>query len=128
FFDVTDNMFFADRETMGKMMTLPDLVDAYLLREDTPWDHEHLVAHHIQQMGLSKVKEPTWVYSEADGSKAGLDKRPSTLGRLEKIVATILARNEEDIIGECIAHTLSRGVDEIILMNNASTDRTREIA
>ncbi len=46
----------------------------------------------------------------------------------EKIIATMLVRNEEDIIAECINHTFASGANHIILMNNNSTDATREIA
>ena len=45
-----------------------------------------------------------------------------------KIIATILAKNEEDIIGRMIEHTINQGVSQIIFTDNASTDRTREIA
>lgn len=45
-----------------------------------------------------------------------------------KIVATILARNEADIIGPMIEHHLSQGVWKIILTDNASSDDTRQIA
>lgn len=47
---------------------------------------------------------------------------------MEKIIGTILARNEEDIIGDCIRHNLASGVTEIILTDNRSVDATREIA
>ena len=45
-----------------------------------------------------------------------------------KIVATLLARNEEDIIGKNIEHHLQNGVSNFIVTDNNSTDRTREIA
>lgn len=45
-----------------------------------------------------------------------------------RIVATILAKNEEDIIAHTIEHHLEQGVTHILLTNNNSTDRTREIA
>ena len=45
-----------------------------------------------------------------------------------KIVATILAKNEEDIIGRNIEHHIKQGVSQIIVTDNNSTDRTREIA
>ncbi len=51
-----------------------------------------------------------------------------TLKPRQKIVATILAKNEEDIIGRMIEHTVKQGVSQIIFTDNASTDRTREIA
>lgn len=44
------------------------------------------------------------------------------------VVATILAKNEEDILAEMIEHTIEQGVSQIIFTDNASTDRTREIA
>ena len=45
-----------------------------------------------------------------------------------KIVATILARNEEDIIAKTIEHHLNHGVSQIIFTDNNSTDGTRQIA
>ena len=44
------------------------------------------------------------------------------------VLATILAKNEEDIIAEMIEHTIEQGVSQIIFTDNASTDRTRQIA
>lgn len=44
-----------------------------------------------------------------------------------KIVATILAKNEEDIIGRTIEHHISQGVSQFIVTDNASNDRTRSI-
>jgi glycosyltransferase involved in cell wall biosynthesis len=44
-----------------------------------------------------------------------------------KIVATILAKNEEDIIGRTIEHHISQGVSQFIITDNASEDRTRSI-
>ena len=44
-----------------------------------------------------------------------------------KITATLLAKNEEDIIGANIEHHLSHGVDCFIITNNNSTDKTRQI-
>ena len=44
-----------------------------------------------------------------------------------KIVATILAKNESDIIGDMIEHHLSNGVSQIIFTDNSSTDNTRQI-
>lgn len=46
----------------------------------------------------------------------------------QRIVATILAKNEEDIIARCIEHHLEQGVYRILLTDNNSTDNTREIA
>lgn len=45
-----------------------------------------------------------------------------------KIVATILTKNEEDIIGTNIEHHLKQGVWKFIVTDNNSSDRTREIA
>lgn len=45
-----------------------------------------------------------------------------------KILATILAKNEEDIIGKCIEHHIKQGVSQFIVTDNNSTDRTRAIA
>lgn len=43
------------------------------------------------------------------------------------IVATLLAKNEEDIIGENIRHHISEGVHTFIFTDNNSTDKTKEI-
>jgi glycosyltransferase involved in cell wall biosynthesis len=51
-----------------------------------------------------------------------------TLKPKTKIVATILAKNEEDILGPMIQHTINQGVSQIIFTDNASRDRTRGIA
>lgn len=45
-----------------------------------------------------------------------------------KIVATLLARDEEDIIEMNIRHHISEGIDTFIFTDNGSTDRTRIIA
>lgn len=45
-----------------------------------------------------------------------------------KITATILAQNEEDILGTTIEHHIQQGITNFIITDNASTDRTREIA
>lgn len=45
-----------------------------------------------------------------------------------KIVATILAKDEEDIIGRNIEHHVNQGVTHFIVTNNRSKDRTAEIA
>lgn len=45
-----------------------------------------------------------------------------------KIVATILAKDEEDIIGANIEHHVGQGVTHFIVTNNRSKDRTAEIA
>ena len=45
-----------------------------------------------------------------------------------RIVATILAKNEEDIIGKVIEHHINQGVRQFILTDNDSSDRTKEIA
>ena len=44
-----------------------------------------------------------------------------------KIVATILANNESDIIGTTIEHHIKQGVTHFIVTDNASTDQTRSI-
>lgn len=45
-----------------------------------------------------------------------------------KIVATILARDEEDIIGANIEHHVNQGISQFILTDNGSKDKTKEIA
>ncbi len=45
-----------------------------------------------------------------------------------KLVMTLLVRDEEDILREHLDFHLAQGVDEIILMDNLSSDRTAEIA
>lgn len=44
-----------------------------------------------------------------------------------KLVMTLLAKDEEDIIGENIEYHLSQGVDSFIAIDNASTDGTTDI-
>lgn len=44
-----------------------------------------------------------------------------------KIVATILAKNEEDIIAKNIEHHIEQGVSAFIVTDNNSKDQTREI-
>jgi glycosyltransferase involved in cell wall biosynthesis len=44
-----------------------------------------------------------------------------------KIVATILAKNEEDIIGKMIEHHANQGVSKFIVTDNGSGDKTRSI-
>jgi len=44
-----------------------------------------------------------------------------------KIVATILAKNEEDIIAKNIEHHINQGVSKFIITDNNSTDKTRSI-
>ncbi|MES2677051.1 MAG: glycosyltransferase family 2 protein [Pseudomonadota bacterium] len=45
----------------------------------------------------------------------------------QKLVMTLLARNEEDIIEDCIKFHLNHGVDFIIATDNGSIDNTRNI-
>lgn len=45
-----------------------------------------------------------------------------------RLVATILAKNEADIIGRVIEHHIEQGVQQIIVTDNNSTDDTRKIA
>lgn len=45
----------------------------------------------------------------------------------QKLVMTLLARNEEDIVEECIKFHLNHGVDFIIATDNGSIDNTRNI-
>src|SRR4051812_8210794 len=46
----------------------------------------------------------------------------------EYIVATILVKNEEDIIGANIEHHINQGVSKFIITDNGSTDATATIA
>lgn len=43
------------------------------------------------------------------------------------VIGTLLIRNEEEIISECIEFHLSNGVDKFIVTDNASEDNTRKI-
>jgi glycosyltransferase involved in cell wall biosynthesis len=45
-----------------------------------------------------------------------------------KVVMTLLVRDEEDILRENLDYHLANGVDEIILMDNLSSDATADIA
>lgn len=45
-----------------------------------------------------------------------------------KIVATILAKNEEDVIGKNIEHHIEHGVSQFIITDNNSSDNTKSIA
>lgn len=45
----------------------------------------------------------------------------------KKIIATLLVRDEEDIVKQCIDHHLAQGVDSFIVTDNGSTDGTRKI-
>ena len=127
FLNITDNLFIADREAMERMMLLPDLIDTYLLKENAVWCHEHLISHHLAAAGLQDKKIEGWTYMTADGMPPGIDKRPMLTVSGQKIIATMIVRNEEDIIFECIEHTL-KSVDHIILTDNGSMDATRKIA
>lgn len=49
-------------------------------------------------------------------------------GRAVKLVMTLLVRDEQDILKENIEFHLDRGVDEVILMDNLSSDGTADIA
>jgi glycosyltransferase involved in cell wall biosynthesis len=50
-----------------------------------------------------------------------------SITRKLRIVGTILAKNEEDIIGTNIEHHINQGVTHFIITNNNSTDKTRQI-
>lgn len=50
-----------------------------------------------------------------------------TISPTINIVATILAKNEEDIIGATIEHHIEQGVKQFIVTDNNSSDKTREI-
>lgn len=51
-----------------------------------------------------------------------IDKKPLNL------VGTIVARDEEDIIGPMIEHHVEQGIKDILFTDNSSKDRTRKIA
>ncbi len=44
-----------------------------------------------------------------------------------RIIGTLLVRDEEDIIQQCIDHHVAQGIYEFIVTDNGSTDHTREI-
>ena len=44
------------------------------------------------------------------------------------MIATILAKNEEDIIGKMIEHHVEQGISKFILTDNNSSDKTKQIA
>jgi hypothetical protein len=45
-----------------------------------------------------------------------------------KVVATILAKDEEDIISTNIEHHIEQGISQFIITDNNSSDKTRQIA
>jgi glycosyltransferase involved in cell wall biosynthesis len=45
-----------------------------------------------------------------------------------KVVMTLLVRDEQDVLRENLDYHLARGVDEVILMDNLSSDGTADIA
>ncbi len=47
--------------------------------------------------------------------------------RVVKVVGISVVRNEADIIGVTVAHHLSQGLDEILIVDNGSTDDTSEV-
>lgn len=44
-----------------------------------------------------------------------------------KVIATILVKNEEDIIGKMIEHHLAQGISQFIVTDNNSSDNTKNI-
>src|SRR3712207_6531145 len=58
-----------------------------------------------------------------------LARRPGGRKRMSgiRIVMTLLVRNEEDVLEDHLAYHFRRGVDFVIAMDNASSDRTPEI-
>lgn len=44
-----------------------------------------------------------------------------------KIIATLLIKNEEDIISKNIEHHINQGISQFIITDNSSTDKTRSI-
>lgn len=44
-----------------------------------------------------------------------------------RVIGTLLVRNEEEIVRECIEHHLKHGVDGFIVTDNGSKDNTRKI-
>jgi len=47
--------------------------------------------------------------------------------RKVKVIGISLVRNEADIVGITVAHHLSQGLDEVIVLDNGSTDGTGEV-
>lgn len=125
---ITDNLFVADRETMEKMMVMPALADTYLLRENCHWTAEHLVHFQMSRCGIEGKKLNPLMYRSTDNSPIYADHMNYLPYKPQLIVATMMVHNEEDILADCIEHSLSQGVNKIILTDNGSTDSTREIA
>lgn len=125
---ITDNLFVADRETMEKMMLMPFLAETYLLADKCHWTHEHLVYFHTVKQGIRCKKLNPLLYRSADGSVIHGDHMAYLPYKKPNVVGTMLVKNEEDIIAECIEHSLANGVTKILLTDNGSDDRTVEIA
>ncbi len=126
---VTDNIFIADRETMDKMMLLPDLMDTYLLRESAPWHPEKLINYHMVSSKFKIAQIETLKYSTSDSMPPGSGSHyvDGQILHKELIFGTMVVQNDEDIIAECIKHNLKSGMDKIIVIDNGSTDSTQQI-
>lgn len=52
---------------------------------------------------------------------------PRSSRRAGSVWAVTMVRNEEDIIGRSVRHLLSQGIDHVLVADNMSTDRTRQV-
>lgn len=69
----------------------------------------------------SRMRIFTLYYSAEDAAMTILTRSPF------KIVATLLVRNEADIIGDAIEHHVNQGVSQFIVTDNRSVDDTRVV-
>jgi hypothetical protein len=51
-FNMTDNVFFGDSETMDRVCNCYDFMDMYLLREKCVWMNECVLVHHLNKLKI----------------------------------------------------------------------------